>query len=153
MTSNDNTLEVHSIALQLRELIATNREQIAEMKALAAQIQKDNAEFRSLMVQEFANFKDNINKEFSAFSNNVNAELSGMHSEISGMHSEIGLINQRITGIEHDIAGLYHWDYWLLSIIIAVVAMPQIISGVKALFAAVAEGIAGIISVFKKGSK
>ena len=146
MTSNDNTLEVHSIALQLRELIATNREQIAEMKALAAQIQKDNAEFRSLMVQEFANFKDNINKEFSAFSNNVNAELSGMHSEI-------GLINQRITGIEHDIAGLYHWDYWLLSIIIAVVAMPQIISGVKALFAAVAEGIAGIISAFRKGSK
>lgn len=146
MTSHDNTMDINSIEIQLRELIATNREQIAEIKALAAQIQKDNAEFRSLMIQEFAHFKENVNKELSTFSSNINAE-------IAGIHSEIGQINQRITGIEHDVTGLYHWDYWLLTIIVAIIAMPQIISGVKALLGAIAEGLERIISVFRKSNK
>ena len=135
MTSQDSNTDMNNITLQLRELIATNREQIAEMKALAAQIQRDNANFQTNVIKELADFKENVD------------------AKLAGIHSEIGQINQRITGIEHDVTGLYHWDYWLLTIIIAIVAMPQIISGVKALFAAVAEGIEGIISVFRKENR
>ena len=135
MTSQDNNADTNNIALQLRELIATNREQIAEMKALAAQIQRDNANFQANLIKELANFKENVD------------------AKLTGVHSDIGQINQRITGIEHDVTGLYHWDYWLLTIIIAIVALPQIISGVKALFAAVAEGIEGIISVLRKKNR
>lgn len=135
MTSQDSNTDMNNITLQLRELIATNREQIAEMKALAAQNQRDNANFQTNVIKELADFKENVD------------------AKLAGIHSEIGQINQRITGIEHDVTGLYHWDYWLLTIIIAIVAMPQIISGVKALFAAVAEGIEGIISVFRKENR
>ena len=135
MTSQDNNADTNNIALQLRELIATNREQIAEMKALAAQIQRDNANFQANLIKELANFKENVD------------------AKLTGVHSDIGQINQRIIGIEHDVTGLYHWDYWLLTIIIAIVALPQIISGVKALFAAVAEGIEGIISVLRKKNR
>ena len=135
MTSQDSNTDMNNITLQLRELIATNREQITEMKALAAQIQRDNANFQTNVIKELADFKENVD------------------AKLAGIHSEIGQINQRITGIEHDVTGLYHWDYWLLTIIIAIVAMPQIISGVKALFAAVAEGIEGIISVFRKENR
>ena len=135
MTSQDSNTDMNNITLQLRELIATNREQITEMKALAAQIQRDNANFQTNVIKELADFKENVD------------------AKLAGIHSEIGQINQRITGIEHDVTGLYHWDYWLLTIIIAIVALPQIISGVKALFAAVAEGIEGIISVLRKKNR
>lgn len=134
MTSNDYVLRLNTLELSLRELISVNREQIAEMKTLAANLQKDNAEFQTLMIKNFADFKESVN------------------NNLKEIHSEIGQIHQRMTGVEHDISGLYHWDYWLLSIILVVFAMPQIITGVKALFSAISDGLNGVISVFRKGN-
>lgn len=148
MTSNDN-----SIALQLRELIATNREQIAEMKALSAQIQKDNAEFCATMIKEFTDFKTEVRGDINNFKTGVREDINNFKVEIGTrfdkLEGTIGVIQNDITGLKHDVAGLYHWDYWLLSIILVVFAMPQIVAGVKALFGAVAEGIAGIVAVFR----
>lgn len=143
MTSNDSSLDTNTIMLQFRELTAINREQIAEMKTLVAQIQKDNAEFRALMTRYFSDFKTSLTKELSDINNNVNLRLTEIHTEI-------GHINQKLTGLQHDVTGLYHWDYWLLSIILVIFAMPQIVSGVKALFSAVADGISGIMTIFKE---
>ena len=138
MTSNDNGSDMNNIALQLRELITINREQIAEMKALAAQMQKDNAEFRERI-------KDDINSRFNTFENRFSPRFDKLEATI-------GVMQNDITGLKHDVAGLYHWDYWLLTIIVAILALPQIISGVKALFSAITEGIAGIIAIFRKES-
>ena len=54
MVSND----MNAVLTELRELIMVNREQIAEMKALSAQIQKDNAEFHLLMIKAFNEFAE-----------------------------------------------------------------------------------------------
>ena len=154
MTSNDSSLDTNYIILNLRELISLNREQISEMKAVAAQIQKDNADARAQSTKDFADFKDSINKDFFSLRENIIHEFSSLKSSIdtglSEIHSEFAHINQRITGIEHDVAGLYNWDYWLLSIILALFALPQIISGIKSLFGVITEGISGVIALFRK---
>ena len=134
MTSTDNVTDINSITLQLRELITINREQIAEMKALSAQGQKDNAEFRAQSTKNFADFKD------------------GIDLKLAEIHSEIIQINQRITGLEHDVSGLYHWDYWLLSIILVVIALPHLADIVKSVVGAVTEGVISIVAIFRKGS-
>ena len=140
MTSQDNIIDANNIALMLRELIATNREQIAEMKALSAQMQKDNAEFRASMIKEFSDFRTDIH-----------LEVSGIRSEINDIHAEIGQINQRLTGIEHDVTGLYHWDYWLLSFILFFAALPHLADIIKAIPVAITETIRGVMAIFGKG--
>lgn len=149
MTSQDMSI----IVLQLRELITVNREQIAEMKALAAQMQKDNAEFREQMKDDFNKFTEKVNARLDAFEEKTNKRLDAFEaktdSRFDKLEASVGAMQNDITGLKHDVAGLYHWNYWLLSIILVVFAMPQIVAGVKALFGAIAEGIAGIIAVFR----
>ena len=160
MTSQD----MSTIVLQLRELITVNREQIAEMKALAAQMQKDNAEFREQMKDDFNKFTEKVNARLDAFEKKTNTWLDAFEektnkrldafeaktdSRFDKLEASVGAMQNDITGLKHDVVGLYHWDYWLLSIILMVFAMPQIVAGVKALFGAIAEGIAGIIAVFR----
>ena len=50
-------------------------------------------------------------------------------------------LQRDVEGLKHDVQGLYHWDYWLLSVILAVFAMPQIAAGIKSFFGAIAEGL------------
>ena len=121
MTSQD--IDANNIALQLRELIATNREQIAEMKALAAQIQKDNAEFREQIINEFIAFKEDARKEFDK-----------VHAEISIMQSDIRVQNTRIDD-------LIHWNYWLIAFVVAFFTLPSIAEGLKSLLKALASVI------------
>ena len=144
MTSQDNIIDANNTVLLLRELIATNREQIAELKALSAQMQKYNAEFRASMIKEFSDFKDSINTRLNDFENGVDGRLTGMHAEI-------GQINQRLTGIEHDITGLYHWDYWLLSFILFFAALPHLADIIKAIPVAITETIRDVMAIFGKG--
>ena len=134
MTSTNNVMDINSITLQLRELITINREQIADMKTLSAQMQKDNAEFRTQITKDFANFKDSID------------------SRLTEIHTEITQINQRITGLEHDVSGLYHWNYWLLSIILVVIALPHLVDIIKSVVGAVTYGITSLAAIFKKES-
>ena len=141
MTSEDNAIRV-----ELRELIAVNHEQIAEQKAISARMQKDNAEFRVLMMNMYNDFAEKQNAKFDAFTQKTDARFNRLEEQIAVMQNDI-------TGLKHDVAGLYHWDYWLLSIILVVFAMPQSVAGIKSLFGAVAEGISLIIGAFRKGSR
>ena len=151
----------NDIALQLQELIILNREQIAELKTMAAQLQKDNADFRTSIIKELADFKENINNNFSVlkdsihnristFENKIDNKLSDMRYDINSLHSEIGFINQRITGIEHDITGLYHWDYWLLSAILFFATLPYWADIIKSIPLAISSCIKGVLFLFKK---
>ena len=89
-----------------------------------ALIQKENAEFREQIKEDMRNGFDKIN-------------------------SKIIVLQGDTEGLKHDVTGLYHWDYWLLSIILVLFAMPQIVAGIKSLFGAISDSIAGILALFK----
>ncbi len=135
MTSDDLSI----ITGQLRELILVNREQIAEMKAISAQMQRDNAEFRAQMIKE--------QREFEA---RQDAKIDKLAAKIDGLTAEVVELQRDNEGLKHDVQGLYHWDYWLLTIILVVFAMPQIVTGLKSLFEVITNGVAGIISLFNR---
>ncbi len=90
-----------------------------------ALIQKENAEFREQIKEDMRNGFDKIN-------------------------AQIIVLQGDTEGLKHDVTGLYHWDYWLLSIILVLFAMPQIIAGVKSLFSAITDGIVSILTLFKR---
>ena len=125
MISNDNPLDMSRIELLLREHFARTDKQLAEN-------QKSNAEFRALLLEDMNRFKSEINSRFDS------------------LQSQISIVQSDISGLKQDVSGLYHWDYWLLSIILVVFAMPQIVAGVKSLFSAITDGISSIVSLFRK---
>ena len=95
----------------------------------------ENAEFRVVMMKDYHDFTEKIT------------------AKIDTLTASIGEIQRDITGLKHDVSNLYTWNYWTLSIILALVAMPHIISGVKSLIGAIAEGVSAVIGAFKNGSK
>ncbi|MBR0079058.1 MAG: hypothetical protein IJP69_01655 [Synergistaceae bacterium] len=139
MTSNDNFVTVEVFNARMDRLEAVLEKNLAVM-------QQQNAEFMVKMQNEMNNFKTEVRNDINDFKKEV-------HSEFDKVHAEIGVLQRDVEGLKHDVVGLYHWDYWLLSIILVVFAMPQIVAGVKSLFAAFTEGIAGIMTLFKQGSK
>ena len=116
---------------------------ISRIELMLAGIRQDNAEFKAQIIKDNAEFKDNINVRLDAFENKINTRLDKMEAKISVLHDDN-------IGLKHDVSGLYHWDYWLLSIILVLFAMPQIVAGIKSLFGAITDGIAGIIALFRK---
>ena len=110
---------------------------------MLAGIRKDNAEFKAQIIKDNAEFKESVNARLDAFEGKINTRLDTMEAKISVLHDDN-------VGLKHDVSGLYHWDYWLLSIILVLFAMPQIVAGIKSLFGAITDGIAGIISLFRK---
>ena len=132
MTSQD----MNTLTLLLDKHFAQTQAQIATM-------QKENAEFREQIRQDMNSFKTEIREDIKSFKSEVNLKLDNIQAEIV-------VLQKDVVGLQHDVAGLYHWDYWLLSIILIFFALPQIVSGVTALFAAITHGIAGIIALFRK---
>ena len=58
-----------------------------------------------------------------------------------------------ITGLKHDVGNLFTWNYWMLSIILALIVMPHIGEAIKTIFMAIAEGLSALIGVFSKKNK
>ena len=113
-------------------------------------IRQDNVDFKAQIKQDNADFKSGLKQDMQDFKADVNSRLDSMQADLSSIKTEIKSLQFDVVGLKHDVAGLYHWDYWLLSIILVVFAMPQIVAGIKSLFGAITEGIAGIIALFRK---
>ena len=124
MISNDEIVTINTLTLILDKHFAETKEQLALTR-------QENAEFRVQIQNDLNNFKDEI------------------RTDLSKIHSEIGVLQRDVEGLKHDVIGLYHWDYWLLSIILIVFVMPQFITGVQSLFKAIADGIGTLRSAFK----
>lgn len=140
MTSND----ADAITIQLRELIAVNKEQIAEMKTLAAQMQRDNAEFHALMIKEFSDFKAEQNANFDTFKSEI-------RQDIKELKAEVVVLQRDVEGIKHDVVALFHWDYWILTFIAAALVVPHLSEIMKTLVGAVVQGVSAVVSLFRKG--
>ncbi len=172
MTSND----ADAITIQLRELISVNKEQIAEMKTLAAHMQRDNAEFHALMIKEFSDFKAEQNARFDAFTEkqdakfesfkaDVRQEITDVRQEITDvkqdikelkqdvkeLRAEVVVLQRDVEGIKHDVAALFHWDYWILTFIAAALVVPHLSEIMKTLVGAVVQGVSAVASIFRKG--
>ena len=124
MTSNDNFVTIEMFNARMDRLEAIVEKNVALT-------QKENADFRVQVQKDIATFKDEI------------------RTDLSKIHSEIGVLQRDVEGLKHDVVGLYHWDYWLLSIILIVFVMPQFIVGIQSLFKAIADGIGTLRSAFK----
>ena len=161
MTSTDNSLDMPKLELLLREHFARTEKQLSDMR-------KDNAEFRTQMIKEFNKFEEKINTRLDAFEEKTNARLDAFEKKTEArldafekktearfdkLEAATAVMQNDITGLKHDVAGLYHWDYWLLSIILVVFAMPQIVAGIKSLFTAIAEGVSLVINAFRPSDK
>ena len=125
MTSKDNTFDMSKIELLFREHFARIDKQFAEMKA-------DNAEFKITIINE-------MNKRFE-----------GVNSRFDGLQTQINTIQNDITGLKHDVANLFHWNYWILAIIIGVFVLPNVADFIRSLFGLLHDGIAGSLALFKR---
>ena len=127
---------------------------ISRLELMLAGIRQDNAEFKAQIIKDNAEFKESVNARLDAFENKINTRLDAFEGKINTrldtMEAKISVLHDDNVGLKHDVSGLYHWDYWLLSIILVLFAMPQIVAGIKSLFGAITDGIAGIISLFRK---
>ncbi len=77
----------------------------------------------------------------------VDQKLSG---KIEVLQSQIAVMQNDITGLKHDVGNLFTWNYWTLSIILVLVAAPQVASCVKSLFGVIADCVGLIVSAFRK---
>ena len=107
---------------QILQLILS---QLSDMK-------RENAEFRRDMLHEFKDFKAETNAKFDR------------------LEAQISVMQNDITGLKHDVSNLYTWNYWTLSIILALAAMPHVVAGIKSLFGAIADGISLIAGAFRR---
>ena len=139
MTSTDNSLDMPKLELLLREHFARTEKQLSDMR-------KDNAEFRTQMIKEFNKFEEKINTRLDAFEKKTEARFDKLEAITTVMQNDI-------TGLKYDVARPYQRDYWLLSIILVVFAMPQIVAGIKSLFTAIAEGVSLVINAFRPSDK
>ena len=128
------------VLMVLLEEVRAIRQDNADFKA---EIKRDNADFKSGLQRDMQDFKAEIKQDMQDFKAEIKQDINALNAEVKALH------NDNI-GLKHDVAGLYHWDYWLLSIILVVFAMPQIVAGIKSLFGAIIDGIAGIIALFRK---
>ena len=139
MSSDD----VSRIEMLLREHFARTEKQLSDMRA-------DNAEFRVQMMKEQREFEARQEARFSEFEARQSAFKARTDAKFEKLTGAIVELQRDVTGLKHDVQGLYHWDYWLLSIILVIFAMPQIVAGVKSLFGAIIDGVSALVALFHK---
>ena len=175
MTSGDNTVDTSRLELLLREHFAQTDRQIAEMKTISAQMKADNAEFHALILKEFHDFAEKQEAKFQAFTEKQEAKFDAftekqeakfdaftekIDQKFEAVDKRFEAVQLQITdlqisneGLRHDVAGLYHWNYWLLSLVIAAMTMPHILEGIKQLARSVFGGISVIWGTFRNKNK
>ena len=164
MTSDD----ISRIELLLREHFARTDKQLSDMRV-------ENAEFRTQMIKEFntfiekvdkriSSFEERVDKRISSFEEKVDAKIRAVDSRISvledkvdtrfnRLEAKVEVMQNDITGLKHDVSNLYTWNYWTLSIVIALLAMPQIVEGIKTLLGAVTDILSAVARIFRKEDK
>ena len=147
MTSNDN-VSMNELKLLLENHFNRTEKQLADF-------QKDNAEFKSLMIKEFSDFKETMRKEFSDFKDEMRVELQGVRSEIANVRSElkaeIADVRAEIADVRSEVRiqstridKLVHWNYWFIALFAAFFLMPSVIDGVRSTFKALSNSISAL---------
>ena len=165
MTSDD----IGTITLLLEKHFSDTKAEFAKMR-------QDNAEFREQVRQDMRNFEDRVNARIEALDEKLSGKIEAVDQKLSGkieavdqklsgkieavdqklsgkievLQSQIAVMQNDITGLKHDVGNLFTWNYWTLSIILVLVAAPQVASCVKSLFGVIADCVGLIVSAFRK---
>lgn len=153
--------DVSRIEMLLREHFARTEKQLSDMRTDIAEMKVDNAEFRVQMIKEQREFEARQEARFSAFETKTDARFSAFEARQAAFEARTDTkfeklteavveLQRDVTGLKHDVQGLYHWNYWLLSIILVLFAMPQIVAGVKSLFGVIFDGVSALAGLFRK---
>ena len=167
---------------QLSEMRADNAEfraqmlkEQSELRADVAGMKADIAEFQKQMIKEQREFETRIEAKFDAFEAKQDARFEALESKQdarfealeSKQDARFEAVNARfdalttavvelqidMEGLKHDVQGLYHWDYWLISIILAIIVMPNVVTALKSLASGGAGLISGVLSLFRQKEK
>ena len=132
MTSSDNqqyiTVELFNARMERLEAIierniAVSRADIAELKTF---VEKNNAELKA----EISGVRSELKSEIASVKNELKAEIADVRSEV------------RIQSTRID--NLVLWNYWFISLFVAVFLMPSVIEGVHSTFKALSNGISAL---------
>ena len=104
---------------------------------------------------------DALDKKFEAkfdaldkkFETKIDALDKKFETKFDTVQVQIHEMQNDITGLKHDVGNLFTWDYWMLSIILALMVMPHITEGIKSLFSVLIEGISALIGLFRRKDK
>lgn len=164
--------DISRLELLLREHFAKTDKQLSDMRA-------DNAEFRTEMIKEFQTFTEKIDSRIGAFETRIDAKIDALETRVDAkidaldkkFETKIDALDKKfetkidtvqvqihemqndITGLKHDVGNLFTWNYWMLSIILALMLMPHITEGIKSLFSVLIEGISALIGLFRRKDK
>ena len=175
MTSGDNGVDMMRLEMLLNEHFARTDRQLSEMRADFAEMKAENAEFRAQMLKEQAEFQIKIINElhesemrqqarfeafeakqdarFGAFEAKQDARFERLETRFDSLTAQVVELQVSNAGLQHDVQGLYHWDYWLISIILAILVMPHVMTAVKSFAAVVMGMISGALSLFRQKGK
>lgn len=138
--------DVSRIESLLREHFARTDKQLSDMRA-------ENAEFHVQMMKDFNAFTEKIDTRISKFEEKVNARFEKIDARFERLEEKVAVMQNDMTGLKHDVGNLQTWNYWTLSIIIALLAMPQILTGIKALIGAAADAVSAVARIFRREDK
>lgn len=145
--------DISRLELLLREHFAKTDKQLSDMRV-------DNAEFRTEMIKEFQTFTEKIDSRIGALETRVDAKIDALDKKFDAkidaldkkfeakfdaldkkfetkfdtVQVQIHEMQNDITGLKHDVGNMFTWNYWMLSVILALMVMPHITEGIKSLF-------------------
>ena len=176
MTSGDNGVDMMRLEMLLREHFARTDKQLSEMRAdnaeFRAQMLKEQREFETRIEAKFDAFEAKQEAKFEAFEAKQDARFERLEAKqdarfekleakndtrferletrFDSLTAEVVELQRETVGIKHDVAGLYHWNYWIISIILAIVVMPHVVAALKFLASGLAGLISGVLSLFRQ---
>lgn len=175
--------DISRLELLLREHFAKTDKQIADMRADNAEFRAEMVrQFQTFtekidarigafetkfdakidaLDRKFETKIDTLDKKFEAkidaldkkFDTKVDALDKKFEAKFDSLQSQVYVMQNDITGLKHDVGSLFTWNYWMLSIILALMVMPNITAGIKSLILAITEGVSAIIGLFRGKNK
>ena len=83
----------------------------------------------------------------------LNEHFVKTEKQLSEIKQEVRVMKNDIEHLKRDVGFLHDWNLWLLMAAVTLLALPQIVAGIKALFGAFAEGISLVMKALRKEEK
>ena len=171
--------DISRLELLLREHFAKTDKQLSDMRADNAEFRtemiKEFQTFTEKIDSRIGAFETRVDAKIDALEKRVDAKIDALDKKVDALDKkfeakfdaldkkfetkfdtvqvQIHEMQNDITGLKHDVGNLFTWNYWMLSIILALMVMPHITEGIKSLFSALIEGISALIGLFRRKDK
>ena len=171
--------DISRLELLLREHFAKTDKQLSDMRADNAEFRtemiKEFQTFTEKIDSRIGAFETRVDAKIDALEKRVDAKIDALDKKVDALDKkfeakfdaldkkfetkfdtvqvQIHEMQNDITGLKHDVGNLFTWNYWMLSIILALMVMPHITEGIKSLFSVLIEGISALIGLFRRKDK